>query len=224
MTKDQFWEIVEDCRRTSSDVFSFHQRLVAYLTECDYPTIVAFGDALSQKTGGYPDSSFRRVLLEAGHDYSGDSSWQCYMGWLVAQGRKFYERVLKDPDVAATRLPENEDYSNDELVSFAADDAVSRKSGGQWYLDYLWVEYETSCCLSSREPGWRTQLVVNLAQAAADEPLADGRLDPARVAVLADALEEAGCADTDTDLFEHLRDSGPHLRGCWAVELILSFG
>jgi hypothetical protein len=38
--------------------------------------------------------------------------------------------------------------------------------------------------------------------------------------VLADALEEAGC--TDAALLEHLRGPGPHVRGCWAVDLILA--
>jgi hypothetical protein len=37
--------------------------------------------------------------------------------------------------------------------------------------------------------------------------------------VLADALEDAGCADTE--LLSHLRGPGPHLRGCWALDLIL---
>jgi hypothetical protein len=37
--------------------------------------------------------------------------------------------------------------------------------------------------------------------------------------VLADALEEAGC--TDPDLLGHLRGPGPHLLGCWAIDLIL---
>jgi hypothetical protein len=36
---------------------------------------------------------------------------------------------------------------------------------------------------------------------------------------LADALEEAGCADAD--LLGHLRGPGPHARGCWAVDLLL---
>ncbi len=38
-------------------------------------------------------------------------------------------------------------------------------------------------------------------------------------AILADALEEAGC--TDTDILGHLRGPGPHVRGCWVVDLIL---
>jgi hypothetical protein len=37
--------------------------------------------------------------------------------------------------------------------------------------------------------------------------------------ILADALEEAGYADAA--LLEHLRGPGPHVRGCWVVDLIL---
>ncbi len=37
--------------------------------------------------------------------------------------------------------------------------------------------------------------------------------------ILADALEEAGCANTD--ILGHCRGDGPHVRGCWVVDLIL---
>ena len=40
-----------------------------------------------------------------------------------------------------------------------------------------------------------------------------------RLPILADALEEAGC--TDTDMLEHCRKPGLHVRGCWVVDLIL---
>jgi hypothetical protein len=39
-----------------------------------------------------------------------------------------------------------------------------------------------------------------------------------RLPVLADALEDAGCADAD--LLGHLRSPGPHVRGCWALDLL----
>lgn len=95
---------------------------------------------------------------------------------------------------------------------------------------------------------WLTPLVVNLAQAAFDGVTAGTRLDPVRLLVLADAMEEAGCPaeatcprcngtggvedDGDGDgwicdrtvphpLLAHLRLPGPHFRGCWAVDLIL---
>jgi hypothetical protein len=41
-----------------------------------------------------------------------------------------------------------------------------------------------------------------------------------RMPILADALEEAGCA-ADGDLLSHLRSPGPHVRGCWALDLVL---
>ncbi len=43
-----------------------------------------------------------------------------------------------------------------------------------------------------------------------------------RLPTLADALEDAGCADAE--LIEHLRGPGPHVRGCWAVNLLLGKG
>jgi hypothetical protein len=62
--------------------------------------------------------------------------------------------------------------------------------------------------------------VVGLARAAYEQRASPaGTLDPDRLAVLADALEDAGC--TETPILEHLRGSGPHYRGCWAVDLLL---
>jgi hypothetical protein len=60
--------------------------------------------------------------------------------------------------------------------------------------------------------------VVRLAQAAYDERL----LDNCRLAILADALEEAGV--TDSAILGHLRSGAAHWRGCWAVDSILRRG
>ncbi len=121
---------------------------------------------------------------------------------------------------------------------------------------------------------WLTPTVLSLAQAAYEERQGDGTLDPLRLLVLADALEEAGCVDErckecngsgtytvqvrnaalssangygtattysewrgcrhcggDHDrkgtgrlpnpLLAHLRSPGPHVRGCWATDLLL---
>jgi hypothetical protein len=68
--------------------------------------------------------------------------------------------------------------------------------------------------------GWRRGVVRELARVAYEERrLPEGTLDPARLSVLADALEDAGC--TDPELLGHLRGPGPHVRGCWAVDLVL---
>jgi hypothetical protein len=63
--------------------------------------------------------------------------------------------------------------------------------------------------------------VVQLAQVAYQERLLpSSELDSACLTILADALEEAGC--TDQALLSHLRTPGFHVRGCWAVDLILA--
>jgi hypothetical protein len=65
-------------------------------------------------------------------------------------------------------------------------------------------------------PGPKQGTVAKLARAIYDEHrFAD-------LAVLADALEEAGC--TDAEVLAHCRSGGEHARGCWLVDLLLGEG
>jgi hypothetical protein len=67
---------------------------------------------------------------------------------------------------------------------------------------------------------WSNSTIPRLPEAAYNErQLPAGTLDVVRLAVLADALEEAGCGDTD--LLAHLRHPGLHWRGCFALDLVL---
>jgi hypothetical protein len=63
------------------------------------------------------------------------------------------------------------------------------------------------------DPRWLTETVVALATGI----YADRAFD--RMPILADALEEAGCADEQ--VLAHCRGDGPHVRGCWVVDLVL---
>jgi hypothetical protein len=66
---------------------------------------------------------------------------------------------------------------------------------------------------------WQEGLIVRMANAIYEErALPEGTLAPTRLGILADALMDAGC--TDTDLLAHLRSPGPHVRGCWATDLL----
>jgi hypothetical protein len=70
------------------------------------------------------------------------------------------------------------------------------------------------------DPAWQSAPLLGLAQAAYDERhLPVGELDPERLAVLSDALEDAGC--TEAAILGHLRAPGPHVRGCWVIDLLL---
>jgi hypothetical protein len=77
--------------------------------------------------------------------------------------------------------------------------------------------------LSPAVLAWNDATVVRLARATYEERhMPEGTLDNGRLAVLADALEEAGCSDAD--VLGHLRGQGKHVRGCWAVDLLLGKG
>jgi hypothetical protein len=60
---------------------------------------------------------------------------------------------------------------------------------------------------------WSTSDVIALAEAIYTERAFD------RLPILADALEDAGC--DHADILEHCRGPGPHVRGCWVVDLLL---
>ena len=70
--------------------------------------------------------------------------------------------------------------------------------------------------LISLEPDWLTwnDGTVYKIALAMDE---DGAFE--RMPILADALEDAGC--DNADILAHCRSEGPHVRGCWVVDLLL---
>jgi hypothetical protein len=62
------------------------------------------------------------------------------------------------------------------------------------------------------DPAWLTPTVKQLAESIYQERAFE------RLPILADALEEAGCGQTD--ILGHLRGGGEHCRGCWVLDLL----
>ncbi|VTR97955.1 Uncharacterized protein (Fragment) OS=uncultured bacterium PE=4 SV=1 [Gemmata massiliana] len=65
----------------------------------------------------------------------------------------------------------------------------------------------------SFSPSWRTSTAVALAS-----QMYESR-DFSAMPILADALQDAGC--DNSDVLDHCRGKGPHVRGCWVVDLVL---
>ena len=65
----------------------------------------------------------------------------------------------------------------------------------------------------SFDPSWLTPAVVELAKAI----YADRFFE--QISSLADVLEITGC--DNEDILRHLRGPGPHVRGCFALDLLL---
>jgi hypothetical protein len=63
------------------------------------------------------------------------------------------------------------------------------------------------------DPSWRTDTVASLARGVYESR------DFSPMPILADALQDAGCEDDA--ILSHCRGDGPHVRGCWVVDLVL---
>ena len=81
-------------------------------------------------------------------------------------------------------------------------------------------EIELICCIFGNPfrpttilPEWRTSTVLALATGIYEEKAFD------RMPILADALQDSGCSNED--ILNHCRGPGPHVRGCFLIDLIL---
>ena len=61
------------------------------------------------------------------------------------------------------------------------------------------------------DPAWKTTNAIGIAKGISD----DRRFQD--MPILADALEEAGC--DNSDILAHCRQPGVHVRGCWCLDL-----
>ena len=66
------------------------------------------------------------------------------------------------------------------------------------------------------EARWNSTDVLGVARGISEEQTFD------RLPILADALMDAGCSDSA--ILGHCHGPGPHVRGCWVVDLVLGRG
>jgi hypothetical protein len=148
-----------------------------------------------------------RAGLEASFAEGGSASWRTHTPHKAA-----YNAACSDALKAALDSVGHAQLATNSSMALAAQAALLRDIVGNpfrpIFLDSSWIT-------------WQDRLIRRLAEAAYHERhLPSGHLDPDRLAVLADALEEAGC--DSQDLPRHLRGPGSHFRGCWALDCLLA--
>ncbi len=127
--------------------------------------------------------------------------------WTVTRERDhFYPWKQNDAWLEATRAV--------EVAAWATDDNGQPSGDAKpKMMSYLRDIFGNPFRLVTFDPAWRTSTAVGVAEAI----YADRTFD--NLPVLADALQDAGC--DHPDILTHLRDPGPHVRGCWALDLVL---
>jgi hypothetical protein len=106
-------------------------------------------------------------------------------------------------------------------LKFAAEVCSSNTRSATRQTQLLGVQANILRCLFGNpfrrvafDPAWRTSDVMLLAQGISEERAF------ARMPILADALQEAGC--DNEDILDHCRGAtAAHVRGCWVVDLVL---
>jgi hypothetical protein len=141
------------------------------------------------------------------------------------------QEAQDNPSWRETRMESEPGYlvacASDPDVAFAGVYEIIRLSPGgerhhqaMLFRDIFGNPFRPSPPLPSAVLAWNDGTVPRLAQAIyEDRKMPEGTLDTARLAILADALLDAGCEDEA--LIQHCREPGVHVRGCWALDIIL---
>jgi hypothetical protein len=188
----KLWLFVAVCARTSRLVFGDEQ--------------VAVGDAYERQADGLASEEVViRVLLGRMFDYL------CPEG-VVPPAQKNRPAIEAAVTAAKTAVDFTLRDTRGNIVSDRASIAV--------FLHDIFGNPFRPVALDPAWLTWHAGTIPKLAQAIYDDrDLPSGHLDPHHLAVLADALEDAGC--DDHDILGHCRGPGPHVRGCWVVDLLL---
>ena len=160
---------------------------------------------------------FETAILEAEAWADGKGTLGDTMGWLVNLS---VCDVISDEDVAHAALG----FDADVGLWLAPIEQVVPRMIGQYCTHpahYIRDIFGSVFHGEIPNPPSRNATIRALAEQVYQDrllPIGHFRLD--RLSMLVAALEEAGC--TDAALLEHLRAPGPHVRGCWALDLVLS--
>jgi hypothetical protein len=133
------------------------------------------------------------------------------------EGRSWYSIITQLASESFTAMSANGVYFTCKTIkAFERGPDGSHIQEGRGFANIIRDIFGNPFRPSTIDPAWLTwnnRTVPKLAQTIYD----DRRYDI--MPILGDALEDAGC--NDEQMLEHCRGPGPHVRGCWVVDLIL---
>ncbi|MFI6060286.1 DUF4240 domain-containing protein [Streptomyces sp. NPDC051286] len=148
MDTTDFWNLIDDARTQvadPADAEAVVERASALLAARSLHEIVAaqqlFWDLMA--------ASYRAPLWAAAYTINGgcsDDGFEYFRGWLIAQGREVFERVVADPDALAelpeirAAAPEGEEVECERMLGIAWDAHRAATGtdlpGGSFTIDY----------------------------------------------------------------------------------------
>ncbi len=134
MTRDEFWDIIEEAKRSARRTSNLPSWLEERLSQSPEQEILDFGCHFQEyRRTAYDARLWLAAVAILGG--CGDDSFDYFRGWLVAQGRAVFEAALTDPDSLADleTFDGDEGYPRLEPMLSVDSSAYCRRIGGDRY-------------------------------------------------------------------------------------------
>jgi hypothetical protein len=239
MTHDEFWRLIEKARPRSNDPERHCDAMTDLLAKLEPTEILHFEYIFTGLFRKAYRADLWTVITEIDGG-CGDDSFMDFRSWLIMQGEDVFETVLASPDYLA-EITTRDCIMSYEPFNSMTGYAYERRTGSEDMPDYtppgerphpdgpvklkgrfiqtprafqrrwpvLWQLLTERPKIDRAWLKWRDGLIRTMARGIEKERRWS------ELPVLADALEEAGCADRL--ILDHLRAGTRHARTCWVI-------
>jgi Protein of unknown function (DUF4240) len=119
MTKDMFWNLIDSSRAATTDPDRQIDRLRKLLQPLDTTELLDFERELRLRLA----ESYRWDLWAVAYIVNGgcsDDGFDYFRGWLICQGRQYFEEALRNPESAANHAEPDANECEDMLYVAAS--------------------------------------------------------------------------------------------------------
>jgi hypothetical protein len=127
MDRDEFWKLIDKSRRGVDDIDIQLENLLELVDHLDIDDIFSFESHFQECVRDGYRWDIRAVAYIIGGGCS-DTGFEYFLGWLVAQGRRYFEAALAEPELAAERAKPGESAECKDLFGIASS-AYEAQSG-----------------------------------------------------------------------------------------------
>lgn len=127
LTRDEFWALIDSSRRGTEDADEQVEKLKDMLANLSEEAILDFDRHMRE----VENEAYRWDLWGAAYIINGgcsDDGFDYFIGWLISQGRRYFEAALADPNNAGNKA-EPGDFVECESIMYAASYAYEKKTG-----------------------------------------------------------------------------------------------
>lgn len=142
MDRKRFWELIQITCPTPYDPAQHRDNLAGTLGELAPKEIASFEKHYLDLADELYDVRVVEVMWVLSGGGPGDEGWTLFTSWLILQGRKKFEQVLKTPDRIPELFLQGTDIYGDGIgISRLASDAYEESTGRDDFDDYYEAIY-----------------------------------------------------------------------------------